>query len=90
MYQQSTDSIRLFAERSSHSRMLFASPREYVYIEHSHRFCMPRSRSVRIAQNYRIWLSEKPQEYRETGLHPKKLGVWFAVSRRRIVGPIFF
>ncbi len=41
------------------------------------------------AQNYRIWSSEKPQEYRETGLHPKKLGVWCAVSRRRIVGPIF-
>ncbi len=35
-------------------------------------------------------LSEKPQEYQETGLHPKKLGVWCAVSRRRIVGSIFF
>ncbi len=42
------------------------------------------------AQNYRIWSSEKPQEYRETGLHSKKLSVWCAVSRRRIVGPIFF
>ncbi len=31
-----------------HSRMLFASPQEYVYIERSHRFCMPHSRSVRI------------------------------------------
>ncbi len=41
------------------------------------------------AQNYRICSSEKPQEYRETGLHPKKLCVWCAVSRRRIVGPIF-
>ncbi len=45
MYRQSTDSIRLFAERSSHGRMLFASPQEYVYIECSHRFRMPRSRS---------------------------------------------
>ncbi len=41
------------------------------------------------AQNYRIWSSEKPQEFWETGLHPKKLGVWCAVSRRRIVGTIF-
>ncbi len=45
MYQQSMDSIRLFAERSSHSRMLFALPQEYVYIERSHRFRMPRLRS---------------------------------------------
>ncbi len=44
MYQQSTDSIRLFAECSSHSRILFASTQKYVYIEHSHRFRMPRSR----------------------------------------------
>ncbi len=41
-------------------------------------------------QNYRIWSSEKPQEYRKTGLHPKKLGVRCAVSHWRIVGPIFF
>ncbi len=44
MNQQSMESIRLFAERSSHSRMLFASSLEYVYIERSHRFCMPRLR----------------------------------------------
>ncbi len=31
----------LFAECSSHSRMVFTSPQEYIYIERSHRFCMP-------------------------------------------------
>ncbi len=33
MYQKSTDNVQLFAECSSHSRMLFASPRLHVYIE---------------------------------------------------------
>ncbi len=47
-YQQSADSIWLFAECSSHSRMLFASPQEYVYIECSHHFCMPHSRCVHV------------------------------------------
>ncbi len=44
-YRHLADSIRLFAECSSHSRMLFASPQEYIYIERSHHFCMPCSRS---------------------------------------------
>ncbi len=48
MYRQLTDSIRLFAERSSHSQMLFASPHEYVYIGRSHHLRMPRLRSVRV------------------------------------------
>jgi hypothetical protein len=26
----------------------------------------------------------------ETRLHPVKVGVWIAVSRRRLIGPIFF
>jgi hypothetical protein len=26
----------------------------------------------------------------ETPLHPQKVGVWLAVSRRRIIGPMFF
>ncbi len=43
-YRHLVDSIRLFTEHSSHSRKLFASPQEYVYIERSHRFRMPRSR----------------------------------------------
>ncbi len=44
-YRHLADSIRLFAECSSHSWMLFASPQEYIYIERSHRFRMPHSRS---------------------------------------------
>jgi len=42
------------------------------------------------SQNYRIWATENPHEFRETSLHPQKIGVWCAVSRKRIVGPIFF
>ncbi len=47
-YQHLANSIRLFAEHSSHSRMLFASPQEYDYIERLHRFCMQCSHSVRV------------------------------------------
>lgn len=42
------------------------------------------------SQIYRIWSSENPHVYLESGLHPQKIGVWCALSRRRIVGPIFF
>lgn len=43
------------------------------------------------ARNYRQWSSEKPIDgYRETSLHPLKIGVWAAISRRRVIGPIFF
>ena len=42
------------------------------------------------AQNYRMWASENPHEFRTTGLHPQKLGVWCGISRRRIIGPLFF
>lgn len=42
------------------------------------------------SQNYRTWATENPHEFVETSLHPQKLGIWLAVSRRRIVGPIFF
>lgn len=41
-------------------------------------------------QNMRMWSRENPHYYRETGLHPLKVGVWIAISRRRIIGPIFF
>ncbi len=58
MYRQSTDSIWLFAERSLHSRMLVASPQEYVYIERSHRFRMPRLRSD---VNVSIWTVGQPR-----------------------------
>lgn len=41
-------------------------------------------------QNMRMWSAENPHEFIETSLHPQKIGVWLAVSRRRIIGPIFF
>lgn len=42
------------------------------------------------SQNYRIWSAENPHEFHEQPLHSQKIGVWCDVSRRRIVGPIFF
>jgi hypothetical protein len=37
------------------------------------------------AQNYRIWNSENPHAFVETRLHPIKVGVWIATSRRRLI-----
>ncbi|XKL65621.1 hypothetical protein PGB90_009041 [Kerria lacca] len=42
------------------------------------------------SQNYRMWSTKNPHLYRETGLHPQKIDIWCAISRNRIVGPIFF
>lgn len=42
------------------------------------------------SQNYRFWTSENPHNFIETPLHSQKVGVWLAVSRRRIYGPVFF
>lgn len=42
------------------------------------------------SQNYRTWATENPHTFVETALHPQKIGVWIAMSRRRIIGPIFF
>ncbi len=42
------------------------------------------------SQNYRIWSSENPYMFCETGLHPLKIGTWCTVSRCRIVSQIFF
>lgn len=42
------------------------------------------------SQNYRTWSTENPHEFVETELHPLKVGIWIAMSRRRIIGPIFF
>ncbi|KAL1488740.1 hypothetical protein ABEB36_014539 [Hypothenemus hampei] len=42
------------------------------------------------SQNYRTWSTENPHEFVETTLHPVKVRVWIAMSRRRIYGPIFF
>jgi hypothetical protein len=40
--------------------------------------------------NCRTWRTENPHNYTETPLHPQKIGVWCAISRRRIIGPLFF
>ncbi|XP_018573282.1 uncharacterized protein LOC108912525 [Anoplophora glabripennis] len=42
------------------------------------------------SQNYRTWATENPHEFIKTSLHPQKIGICVAVSRRRIIGPIFF
>ena len=42
------------------------------------------------SQNTRIWAANNPHTLHETQLHPQKIGVWCAMSRQRIVGPIFF
>jgi hypothetical protein len=42
------------------------------------------------SQNNRICSSENPHVLHEKPLHCQKIGVRCAVSRRRIVGPIFF
>jgi hypothetical protein len=41
-------------------------------------------------QNMSMWSAESPHEFVETLLHLQKIAVWLAVSRRRIIGPIFF
>ena len=42
------------------------------------------------SQNSRIWASENPNAMHEEPLHSKKIGVRFGMSRRCIIGPIFF
>lgn len=42
------------------------------------------------SQNYRVWSAENPHVFQETQLHPLKIGMWIAISRRRIIGPVFF
>ncbi|KAJ4440864.1 hypothetical protein ANN_10711 [Periplaneta americana] len=39
-------------------------------------------------QNSRVWSSESRNE--EVRLYPKKTGVWAALSRQRVIGPVFF
>jgi hypothetical protein len=38
----------------------------------------------------RMWSADNPHFFRETPLHPLKIGVWIGMSRRRLIGPIFF
>jgi hypothetical protein len=40
-------------------------------------------------QNSKMWSAEIPHTFHERLLHSLKVGVCFAVSRRRIIGPIF-
>lgn len=42
------------------------------------------------SQNMRMWSTRNPHFFTETPLHPRKIGVWAAISQRRLVGPFFF
>jgi hypothetical protein len=42
------------------------------------------------SQNSRFWSSENAHLFHEVPLHSQKIGCWCAISRKRIVGPIFF
>ncbi|XP_076545898.1 uncharacterized protein LOC143305599 [Osmia lignaria lignaria] len=42
------------------------------------------------SQNSRTWSTTNPHEFFEQPLHSSKVGVWCAISRKRIVGPFFF
>ena len=42
------------------------------------------------SQNSRIWTSENPKAIHEELLHSEKICVWCGMSRRRIIGLIFF
>jgi hypothetical protein len=41
-------------------------------------------------KNTRLWSSENPCAVHEKPFHDQKRGLWVAISRRRIVGPLFF
>jgi hypothetical protein len=41
-------------------------------------------------QHSRIWSAENLHTFHERPLYSLKVGVWCAVSQRRIIGPIFF
>ncbi|RZC35577.1 hypothetical protein BDFB_015143 [Asbolus verrucosus] len=41
------------------------------------------------SQNMRMWSTDNPHIFIESPLHAQKIGVWMAVSRRRIIGPFF-
>ena len=42
------------------------------------------------SQNSRVWSTENPHALFQKPLHDQKVGVWCALSRGRIIGPIFF
>lgn len=41
-------------------------------------------------QVMRMWSENNPNFHSEAPLHSPKIGVWVAMSRRRVIGPIFF
>ena len=49
-------------------------------------FCCPHACILGV----HIQNTEHPHEIHEVPLHSEKTGVWCAVSRRRIIGPVFF
>lgn len=42
------------------------------------------------AQNSRTWSTFNPRLIRERPLHSEKIGVWCAISRKRVIGPLFY
>jgi hypothetical protein len=42
------------------------------------------------SQNNRVWSAANPSEIKDTPVHDQKVGVWRAISRNLIIGPIFF
>ena len=42
------------------------------------------------SQNSKLWSTDNPHSLHKTSLHDKKVGVWVAISRRKIFGLIFF
>jgi len=42
------------------------------------------------SQNNRYWSTDNPHQVHEIPLHDQKIGVWCAISRTKIIGPIFF
>lgn len=48
------------------------------------------STALSIHKIVQIWSAEKPDTYAETISHPLKISKWCAISRRHIVGPMFF
>lgn len=42
------------------------------------------------SQNNRVWSASNPHLQLQAPLHQQKVGVWCAISRSRVVGPIFF
>jgi hypothetical protein len=42
------------------------------------------------SQNSRVWSAHNPQFLQQTALHRQKVEVWVAISRKWMIGPIFF